>query len=84
MIFLISCRMLFSFPLWSINASVNRMLISPLGFLYSFSDQYRMKRDYKNTRMFNFNFDLCLYYKPLTCLKSFSPLLFRFFITAFS
>ena len=30
-----------------------------IGFLYSFLDQDRMKR-LQNTRMFNFNFDLCL------------------------
>ena len=38
----------------------------------------------QNTRMFNFNFDSCLQYEPLTCLKSFSSLLFRLLITAFS
>ena len=35
------------FSLRSINAPVNRMLISTLAFLYSFSDQDRMERDYK-------------------------------------
>ena len=35
-------------------------------------------------RLQNTDFDLCLQYEPLTCLKSFSSLLFRFLITAFS
>ena len=39
--------MLLSFSLRSINASVNKILISTLAFLYSFSDQDRMERDYK-------------------------------------
>ena len=34
--------MLFSFSLTLINAPVNRMLISTLSFLYSFTDQDRM------------------------------------------
>ena len=39
--------MLLSFSLRSINASVNRILISTLAFLNSISDQDRMERDYK-------------------------------------
>ena len=35
-------------------------------------------------RLQNTDFDLCLQYEPLTCLKSFSSLLFRFLNTAFS
>ena len=45
--FSIRTRMFFSFSLRSINAPMNRILISTLAFLYSFSDQDRMKRDYK-------------------------------------
>ena len=58
-------------------------VISPLAFLYSFSDKHRMKSDYKIRECLT-SLLMCLQYEPLTCLKSFSSLLFGFLITAFS